>query len=183
MLRKYIDSIIVVRYMAMVFTMAAVTLAVALTYNLTKIGVLYYLTIVAAIVEFVMIMLFAIERARSARQLMPVKHKEEFNHAVLLGNCMLIDKRMLAYKNGRVIESDYSNVREAALVGSPDRYKVRLTIGPDTFDAVVGSQHNAEILAGFLKTKNPDIVFHDLVPKGKGIFKTIQPLSHERPSV
>ena len=181
MLRKYIDSLIILRYMAFVFITAAITLALAIVYNFTKIPLFSTLTIIAGAAEFVMILLFAIERARSARQLMPVKRKEDFNEAVLIGPCMLIEKRMLAYKNGRVIESDYTNVREAALIGSPGRHKVRLTIGTDSFDAEVRTQENADLLAGFLKAKNPNIILHDLEPRGKGVFRALQPLSQERP--
>ena len=183
MLRKFTDSIIIVKYMSIVYTIAAVTLAVAMVYNFTKIRVFYYLAILLGIIEFLMILMFAFERVRASRQLIPVQRKEDFNYGVYTGNCILIDRRMLAYQHGKVIESDYSNIKEAALIGRPGRYTVRMTIGNGTYDAVVASKEHAEQLAAFLHAKNPDIVFHDMEPNGKGTYKSIQHLSQERPKM
>ena len=183
MLRKFTDSLIIVKYMSIVFTMAAVTLAVAMVYNFTKIQAFYYLAILCGVAEFCMIILFSLERVRASRQLIPITRKEDYNYGIFTGNCILIDRRMLAYQHGKVIESDYSNIKDVHLIGRPGKYTFRMTIGSSTYDAVVGSQENAEELAAFLHAKNPGIVFYDVEPKGKGTYKSIQHLSQERPKM
>ena len=179
MLRKFIDSLIIVRYMSIVFILAFITLTFGLGYNFTKIQALYYLTIVAGIFEFLSIIMFSLERVKSARQLGPIQRKEEYNTGVIAGDCVFIDKRMLAYRRGKLVESDYSNIQSVELEG---KNTLRIKIGENTFNAIVNSPEDAELLSGFLKAKNPNIKFNNVVPRGKGTFQVIRPLSQERPA-
>lgn len=179
MVKRYIQSTIAMRYSFPMTTLALIIfifsyLAVDRKQDQFKVVVL----VVAIILTVVMISYYT-KRIKTSKKLKKVENIKEYDQAVMIGSCFLLENRMLCYTKKEIKETNYQDLKE--MVFKEDKFDMVSFVFTDglAITSKIASKSQAERLAAFLKRKQPSLKLTNISTSGDGALNTIESGNHK----
>ena len=131
--------------------------------------------LITAVFLAVLLVRFYTERMSIPKKLSRFKDPKEYNDSYIIGQAFMLEDRMLVYDNHKILEFYYRDIKE--LKGGPgkrDNWDVVYISAGQSAKNTTSSKGQAERLAYYLKTKNPELIIEGIEPSGDGILSHIE---------
>lgn len=174
MLKKYLQSFSAMRFLPIMMIPSILIVVLAFFYVNNRNPKTEMAVAGMAIVLAVSMSIYYFEKFRIAKQVRNIKNPEEYDNAVILGQNFFLEKRLLVFYRGNVVEAEYTDIRKA--VKSTDRKGnpvMELHVGSMIANCPCASKGQAQRFAAFLKKKNPKIELLNIVDEGQGTLESI----------
>lgn len=156
MIKNYLLSYLAMAYMPLM-TVFTILIFVSIFTLMNVSAVLMKVVIgILALCLAVILIKYNIEKEKIKKYIRTLKNADEYNDAVMLGECFFLEDRMLAYKKAKCKEYTYDELQSFTLANDKKR-KAVLTFEDNTYTVPLASEKQGDKLASFLKRKNNSI--------------------------
>ncbi|MBQ6593019.1 MAG: hypothetical protein IJJ24_09135 [Solobacterium sp.] len=173
MIRKYLESFIVVKYYPFVTVCPLLLFPVLVLYMKEPTGIRRVLLAAAGLLCAAVIVKYRYDKYRLGKQLKQLGDLSVWNDGILLGRCVLTENRWLCYDNNRLAVQEYPEIREAALRREKSHIYLDLSTDEGIRTAETGSEAQAQRTCAFLQKKNAEIRLTGIQPAGNGDLRAI----------
>lgn len=112
------------------------------------------------------------DKSSIRKQVKAIKNNQEYDDAVMLGHCFLVEDRMLTYRKGKCHEYVYNDVSKLTLLkGKKD--KVVMEVKDTSYTLPLASLGQGDRLATFIQRKNPSVILEGLNANSGGLLHDI----------
>ena len=175
MVRSYLHAFISMQYVFILPAPAILIFILAACYFKTGIPAFRIAALITAMILAVLLVRFYTERMSIPKKLSRFKNWKEYNDSYIIGQAFMLEDRMLVYDNHKILEFYYQDIKE--LKGGPgkrDNWDVVYISADQSAKNTTSSKGQAERLAYYLKTKNPELIIEGIEPSGDGILSHIE---------
>ena len=156
MIKNYLLSYLAMAYMPLM-TIFTILIFVSIFTLMNVSAVLMKVVIgILALCLAVVLIKYNIEKEKIKKYIRALKYADEYNDAVMLGECFFLEDRMLAYKKAKCKEYKYDELQSLTLANDK-KWKAVLTFEDNTYTVPLASEKQGDKLASFLKRKNNSI--------------------------
>ena len=173
MIRKYLESFVVLRYYPFVTLCPVILFPALYLYMKDPAPGRRFLLAAAGILIGIVLIKYRYDRYRLGKQLRELPDPSVYDDGILLGRCVLSEESFL-YFDGKVLsEQQYPVLKAAELHTVRGKHLLELRSEEGTYTAETGSEAQAQRTCAFLLRKCPDLVLNGIVPSGDGELHSI----------
>lgn len=172
MIKKYYQSLLSVRYSFLLVTPALIIFFLAFRYTSAQDPKLRTGIYIATAVLLVVMFFYYSGKYRISSGLKKIRNPEEYEKGGMLGNCYLLEDRILTIsKKFEIREYKTDGITEMSVQKERNGKAVITCRGTEDFSFEADSLKQAQHFAAYLKRKNPDTALQDIQPAGTGLLK------------
>lgn len=161
------------KYVYFMFGIPLLIFTVAFIETRKKLVVFKYMMMVLAALLAVVLFFYYRDKLKISKQLKNIKNIYEYERGGVVDRSWVLENRILCCKDLEIYELITTDIKEV-YVESDKKGKVLLHLKTEQeIDMTALSKEEAERFVAYIKRKNPNVILHEIEPKGKGTLQEL----------
>lgn len=174
MVKRFYYGLISLRYVYFMIGLPMVIFVLAFMLTKKRTAGLFYAMGIFAVILAVVMFFYYKNKLHMHKVLKGINNIEEYGSGGMVDRSYILEDRMLTCMSLDVRESRTDDIHSLSMEeGKHGNVILHYEDSNGSHDMSALSKEEAERFAAFLKRKNPDMILHNIVPKGNGTLKEL----------